>query len=99
VSAKVERTTEKEDLRVKLRDALVQVDQNRRALQDQVVLKQQLQIAEVSAHNLADRCSKLADALRDLLVLVGAKPIADLPAGTALAGCVERGKKALEGWS
>lgn len=42
---------------------------------------------------------KLADAITELLVLVGEKPIADLPQGTPLAGCIERAKKALEGWS
>ena len=42
-----------------------------------------------------ERIRVLREALRDLLVLVGEKPIADLPPGTPLAGCIERAKKAL----
>jgi hypothetical protein len=71
----------------------------RRKLEEIIVLRQQLSIAETSAHNLADRCATIADALRDLLVLMGANPLSDLAQGTNLAGCVERAKKALEGWS
>lgn len=68
----------------------------RRKLEEIIVLKQQLSIAETSAHHLADRSATLAEALRHLLILIGAFPVGELPPGTALAGCIDRAKKALE---
>lgn len=71
----------------------------RHKLEEIIVLKQRLSIAETSAHHLADRSATIAEALRHLLVLYGALPLGELPDGTVLAGCIERAKKALEGWS
>lgn len=67
----------------------------RHKLEEVIVLKQQLSIAETTAHNLADRSATLAEALRHLLILIGAVPVGELPEGTALAGCIDRAKKAL----
>lgn len=67
----------------------------RHKLEEVIVLKQRLSIAETSAHNLADRSATLAEALRHLLILIGAVPVGELPEGTALAGCIDRAKKAL----
>lgn len=67
----------------------------RRKLEEVIVLKQQLSIAETSAHHLADRSATLSESLRHLLILFGAVPIGELPEGTALAGCIDRAKKAL----
>ena len=67
----------------------------RHKLEEIIVLRQQLSIAETSARNLADRSAALGEALRHLLILVGAVPVGELPEGTALAGCIDRAKKAL----
>lgn len=69
----------------------------RRKSEEVLILRQQLSIAETSAHRLADRCSHLSEAMRHLLNLFGALPIGELPDGVVLAGCIDRAKKALEG--